>query len=1649
MARGFLDLQNVASARVTPEDPLLRRRTPRGRGFLEELFRGMPSWMEEPQPIVSARVTPTRPPERKSILNQLREQLHSPEGLLVEQWNSLTPEQQRGLLGSSEAVRPAAEYVSGRKIEGERLEAYKTRDERAIKGYWVTPGTEARVPLYEKPKGLERITQPLYTPITEKGIAPADILGFIGLVGSLALIGVQVGTAIRSLTEFRRLPQYKEIVRYAEEHNIPRKSRVFKDAENSLRLAINLYRRGAKEAANEIMVRFNNAYAKTFVGARPVPPSVPSRLGTFAPSVVPRGTQTGAMAFGGLTRQPREIHPIPPVIPPMAKEPWQMTAIEYRVNKRSLLSPEQQRKWSEPERVSGVKVNVENQWDAEHKVLIQQALREGKPVPPEVLADYPDLVPPPISVQTGLPEEEVIKQPFELTSTEFNARYPKLKDMTASQQKQLLDMVNETNVEVIGEEGVISLATFKKDMGDFHWDVEAAEIFPMEHKELILDAFKGGQEIPANVRVEYSKEIGEIESKRAKAQELRERRRQAKAPEAKITAPVEVPPREVVPPPSELRPSAPKGVLETLTEPLPAEPPPIEPPAPPITEAPPPSGIVPPVPPAPPEIAPVAPQAAVDDIQGRGVVAPKTISPQESKFAHIEKGAPDGPKPPKPPTEVAKAKEPDDILREITEKATPGERPDQTLLRLHEAAINNESRRVNIIIQKGNQKLKDLGVGVTKRGFLVPREEDLPVLDALYNALHNPTKVASGEIAIPKGYEAIYNELRGLTDWEQSARLDFDPEMATVEDYFYRGWKPPEGAFTNVQQGRPLVKTPAFAKHRVDATYQEMRAAGFEPLFWNPYQQWGLSRTQGTKYREQMELVSYLKGMGNEFIRPDSGGSLPIGWKIPKIGPAFEGKPFAAIDPTTGEPTVMFTRRWIVPDNIANSLENIYGKRPEMGKFIIGKKTIDPLNIIDIATFLPKRAKLFLSFFQQVDFLTRAGAGSWTGMVDSLMAGKPVSALTSVARFPATAWEILKANFSPGARLKLSEHLDSTKPIIKERPGINLKGISEAGLSTMDVTIFPADMDKMVRQVAQNTGILSKGKGIVTAIGDLESAMRRGLFQGVYPAAITTDIEKNIAPTIARQFPEMNDAQINGMIARIANIKYSTIPASQSVFQNTFLRETLRRIFFSVGESEGLLRQATGAIKGPYSSFWRKHWLGVYLFLIVTANIIHFASTRESLPAERYSPIAKDNWGPLPFGYNTKFASPTLPWRGRGDVELTLDLVGQMDTAFRILDPGFFLSARTNVPIRALVNQVSGTDFYGAPIDDVGPGGIVSRTTQLILDLFSPIGVGGIATETLRQRVLGAEEIIPEGESRLGMLGLGIQATGVNIRAELTRELLDRYARESGLLKADGTKVQSWADLEPSQKDKVLENKELVKELSLRSETSVERGYPGAAGFATLEQLDQQRIERGEALVTEFEAGEYEAGEFPKEVTKLKVEIASKKAQVDEDFQLFQENQELPEDPNKRALVEYYTIFDNAKRQSQVIDWDKVEQLESELRATWTVEQEAYVDRNTGLTEWGMKMQEYINAQETLKLSGYWEIEEPNQYQKRQSLRRQNPEIEAILVKWYGYKPVTAPSKRRPKTTQGLRIPSFARPETQEQQTPKSGGGVRMPSFAR
>ena len=301
-------------------------------------------------------------------------------------------------------------------------------------------------------------------------------------------------------------------------------------------------------------------------------------------------------------------------------------------------------------------------------------------------------------------------------------------------------------------------------------------------------------------------------------------------------------------------------------------------------------------------------------------------------------------------------------------------------------------------------------------------------------------------------------------------------------------------------------------------------------------------------------------------------------------------------------------------------------------------------------------------------------------------------------------------------------------------------------------------------------------------------------------------------------------------------------------------------------------------------------------------------------------------------------------------------------------------------------------------------------------------------------------------------MGNLIQGTGINVGGESTKALLDRMAKESNLKKVDGSPVKEWADLEPYQR-KVLEaNPQFASELAMRNATAVTRGDERAKAAQQLKDVDKKRYVQEDALGKEFDAKLISPKDFIDRYGDIQGEAAAEKARLDTVFQIFKVTQELPEDPNERARVQYYQAWDNARLESGLIDFDKVDTLLATLEKAWTPEQKAYVERNIKLADHPERVKEYLRDKETLK--PYWEVATTVQaispdykriheimaevahgkpvtwmgdiyattqdveaswawklYQKdvtdaRKRLRGSDPKIEEAGRKWYGWQPI-------------------------------------------
>ena len=656
------------------------------------------------------------------------------------------------------------------------------------------------------------------------------------------------------------------------------------------------------------------------------------------------------------------------------------------------------------------------------------------------------------------------------------------------------------------------------------------------------------------------------------------------------------------------------------------------------------------------------------------------------------------------------------------------------------------------------------------------------------------------------------------------------------------------------------------------------------------------------------------------------------------------------------------------------------------------ERTLDLWETVDATVYITKRAKLFGSFFQQYDFSFRNFLGSWGAAADAMLSGAPVDSVKHLMHIPENISTIVRAYFSPGARKRLALWYQSTEPLVKERPNINPSNMVEAGLSKMDPTIFPR-IDDIAKDIYKEDSWINprKYKQVLVAI---ESAMRRGLYDGVYPASMITDLKNNIIPQMIRQHPDYTDWQIMSEAARQVNKVYSVIPVEQSVIQQRHMRGFLQRVFFSFGESEGLLRMAASSVRGNNKRFWGTRWLGVYVGLGVMANIIHGFSTGKPLPASRYVPLSKTQHSWLPIGYNPTFFAPTiggpdswLPFGGRRDAELTLDLVGQYDTVFRVLDGEFpmkdFVEARESVPIRALQNQIVGTDFFGAPITEKGPYGIASRAAQLGRDAFAPIGMGEGAIELFGDMIPGGEGLFTPGASRLGTKGTIIKATGLNVRAASIPVLLDRATKESGFvvemtdptisgLPAMGEPATEYDHLTPSQKDLLkTNNPELNDELIERTYEGGVRGQESAVSKTKKTKLIEKLIPKMEALVTKYLSDRgYGPNFVPAQARKELNELLDQyyvnvygvwdpdeKKMVGGIYDNDKER-ELPEEGSKKLLLhQYYTRFDPFRDSDNdnKLNWEEDSEIlsavDAEFWANLSKEDRVFILENTRLIE--------------------------------------------------------------------------------------------------
>ena len=858
----------------------------------------------------------------------------------------------------------------------------------------------------------------------------------------------------------------------------------------------------------------------------------------------------------------------------------------------------------------------------------------------------------------------------------------------------------------------------------------------------------------------------------------------------------------------------------------------------------------------------------------------------------------------------------------------------------------------------GNKMLGDLkvnGENLTKyKGrYIVPENVGKILMRALYDG--DGLKGVA-----PEGFEDIWAHMKQLRDQEESAYIQFDPDMRDSfmmhPDYFPRIWKRLDentGEYVDYAD-LDINEIPGHLRPRSNATFDEMVDMGYEPVSWNPVDIMALRRKLGVEHREQLIMIDRLKGSGVA-QEVAIGSAVPDKYRVPKIGPAFEGysvtnKYLASAD----------VGQYAVPRQVADTLESIYGVRPKLSF----ARWEDVMPSIRLATSVPKRVLLSLSGFQHVDMLTRGwGAAFAPSNIDpfkkeGLWSGKTLKAIPFTTKLLAS--QVFGGDFlSLGRAATNRRSLDPT-PMFDDF-NISRKMIAEAGWNIQgDTSIISRGALDQLKDIERS---IKPGapKIVLDRIGGAFKWWESGLFEGVYRESQMFQLDNFIVPKLRKKFPNEDPLQIARRAADEVNRMSSSLGEWQTVFKSPAMKDISRAALFSPNETEAWLQMMGKSVKGDVKGLYGEYWAGYLTFLAAFGNSINLMTTGKPMDWEAYSPItiARDEDGDIPFSlrYNTRFMSPQIG-TGREGQPIYLDLVGQADTPFMwIINWKDSLNSRLS-PIASLARPFMFKEtFFGEPLE-----GISQQSLHAGLQ-FLPIG----ANHALQ---LGREHgpmqnqlssLMPAQETGLGTLGYGFQIGGLNVRKSTTKALLDELARIEGfddvpaewgpdrlgtlILQNPTPYEQLREQYGPGDVRRVFQDddpriQEIVKELELRQKTGVDRGNEYAQLNTAQIRKDMERMDQENALIDEIINKEIPLEGWFEHYQDIQSRTMAAKRGL-EDF--YTEEKGLDRKPPKGELSlarwQYYNAFEEARTDSARMAWDVLEFNLDELESQWTPEQ--------------------------------------------------------------------------------------------------------------
>ena len=322
--------------------------------------------------------------------------------------------------------------------------------------------------------------------------------------------------------------------------------------------------------------------------------------------------------------------------------------------------------------------------------------------------------------------------------------------------------------------------------------------------------------------------------------------------------------------------------------------------------------------------------------------------------------------------------------------------------------------------------------------------------------------------------------------------------------------------------------------------------------------------------------------------------------------------------------------------------------------------------------------------------------------------------------------------------------------------------------------------------------------------------------------------------------------------------------------------------------------------------------------------------------------------------------------------------------------------------------------------------------------------IEGMAPLTAGSAISGLRRELSPGDIAEESFG---QFLGTNVIKESAFQArnatVEQWAAAQDITEEGGGRITSFFQLGPRDRNRFeAANPDEVASIKAEQARQVRQGIPRAVERGHLEEATTNRIAEEEALVKELflpksDPKAVTVDAFRRQYSQIQAKAAADRAAVDRSFQIFEEENELPEEPNKRAMVQYYDAFDKARTESGILVFELLDEILAALETQWSPDQKQWVEENTGQADHPPVVQEYLRdrdlpdvrkwrllnrekAEEEGVLSLYYEMQRQEDQSgfraqnaaldyalgiaqdRKDALREEDFDLERILYKW-GY----------------------------------------------